>query len=261
MDNKKFKSILQNALEKQIPASQINLLPAVQAHLVAGKKSFLRQGENMNKNRTKRLMLSVLTVIAILVITLITPQGRAFAQNVLQFFVRIDSDTLPIQSFQLTPIPKTITPDPGYIFNQSVMEAGHKAGFTVLMPTFLPKILSFEGVSYEPEHNIVRIFYSYEDTTNGLVIREEQFQTIDDCELCGVVGASADIKILQIGDVAGEYVEGVWNLTDNGPIWISDPYLKTLRWQENGIAFEISYMGMPEKVTKADLIAIAESLK
>jgi hypothetical protein len=261
MDNKNVKSILQDALEEQIPASQINLLPAMQSRLVAGKKSYQPQGENMNKNRTKRLVLSVLTAIVIIAMTLITPQERTFAQNILRFFTRANSDTLPIQSFQLTPIPKTITPDRGYIFNQSVIEAGQKAGFMVLVPTFLPKVLSFEGGSYEPDHNIVRIFYSYEDTTNGLVIREERFQTSDDCELCGTVGASADIEILQIGDVAGEYVEGVWNLTDNGPIWVSDPYLKTLRWQKNGIAFELLYMGPPEEVTKSDLVAIADSLK
>ncbi len=41
----------------------------------------------------------------------------------------------------------------------------------------------------------------------------------------------------------------------------SDPYLQTLRWQANGMAFELLYMGPPDSVTRADLIAIAESLK
>ena len=39
MDDKNIKSGLEDALEAQIPASQINLLPVVEAHLVAGKRS------------------------------------------------------------------------------------------------------------------------------------------------------------------------------------------------------------------------------
>jgi hypothetical protein len=261
MKHQTIKSVLQNALEDLIPAYQINLLPAIQAHLVAGKRSLLQQGVDMNKIGNRKIVVSALIIIALLTIVLITPQGRALAQSILQFFTRAESDTLPIQPFQLTPIPETVTPDPGYVFDKTVIEAGKEAGFAVLMPTFLPKTLAFEGASYEPDLHIVRIFYSYDSTTNGLVIREEHFQTSDDCELCGVVGAGADIKIIQIGGITGEYVEGVWKLTDNGPVWESDPYLKTIRWQKNDIAFELLYIGSPEDVTKSDLVAIAESMK
>src|SRR5215216_4660616 len=94
MDNKHIKSILEDALEDRIPGSQINLLPSIQSHLVAGKT--LQQGEQMNKNRTKRLILSALAAIVVIAMALITPQGRAFAQNILQFFVRAGSDSLPV---------------------------------------------------------------------------------------------------------------------------------------------------------------------
>ena len=45
MDSKKIQSILQDALEEEIPASQVNLWPAVKANLVAGKSQLLQQGE------------------------------------------------------------------------------------------------------------------------------------------------------------------------------------------------------------------------
>ncbi|HLF91267.1 MAG TPA: hypothetical protein VI451_20145, partial [Anaerolineales bacterium] len=61
-------------------------------------------------------------------------------------------------------------------------------------------------------------------------------------------------------NVTGEYVEGVWKLNGTSKDWESDPYLKTMRWQVNGIAFELLFMGPPDSVTKAELIAIAESL-
>lgn len=83
----------------------------------------------------------------------------------------------------------------------------------------------------------------------------------DDCELCGKVGADAAIEKVSIAGNEGEYAEGVWKLTDQGPVWEADPYLKTMRWQENGMAFELLYMGPPETLTKDDLIAIAASIK
>ena len=100
MDRKNIKSILQDALEEEVPASSINLLPAVQSRLVAGKKQKTQQGETMNKTPMKRLVFAVLTVAALTVISLATPQGRAFAQSVLQLFKRAESDSFPLQPWQ-----------------------------------------------------------------------------------------------------------------------------------------------------------------
>ena len=55
----------------------------------------------------------------------------------------------------------------------------------------------------------------------------------------------------------GEYVMGVWNLTDNGPVWLPEPSLQTLRWKTDATFFEIVYQGT--KLTKADLLAIARA--
>lgn len=64
---------------------------------------------------------------------------------------------------------------------------------------------------------------------------------------------------VQIGEINGQYVEGIWSETDQGWIWEDEPYLKMLRWQANGMAYELRYTGV--KITKEDLIAIAESMK
>jgi hypothetical protein len=37
--------------------------------------------------------------------------------------------------------------------------------------------------------------------------------------------------------------------------------MKTLRWQANGMAFELMFMGPPDAVSKNDMIAVAASLK
>jgi hypothetical protein len=215
--------------------------------------------------RRRAYAVTGLTLMLAAALLIFSPQGRALAQGLLHFFTHATSDTVLV-----TPLPQTTTQDPGYVFNKVIAEVEQQAGFDVLEPNRLPvdpsgqQILSFEGASFEPEHNIVRIFYRYalggDDITDGLVLREQRFQTVEDCELCGLVGASAAVETVQIGDVTGEYVEGVWKVDDSGAWnWVSDPYVKTLRWQIGDIAFEIQYFGL--EVEKADLIAVAESMK
>ncbi|MFT3891335.1 MAG: hypothetical protein QM730_06850 [Anaerolineales bacterium] len=48
MDNKNIRSVLEEALENDIPSSEIDLASAVQSRLVAGKKYQRQQGEKMN---------------------------------------------------------------------------------------------------------------------------------------------------------------------------------------------------------------------
>lgn len=94
-----------------------------------------------------------------------------------------------------------------------------------------------------------------------MVLRQEPGLTTDECVLCGKVGADTAVQEVSIAGVYGEYVEGVWNLTEQGPVWEADLYLKTMRWQNNGMAFELMYMGPPDTLSKQDMIAIAESMR
>ena len=55
MDDKEIQSILQDVLEEEIPASQIQLWPAVNANLLAGKRRTCFQGEKMNTTKTLRM--------------------------------------------------------------------------------------------------------------------------------------------------------------------------------------------------------------
>ena len=419
MDNKEIKSILQDALEEQIPASQVNLLPAVQARLVARKQSLVQQGENMNKTRNRKLALSAMTIVALLAVILTTPQGRAFAQSVLHLFTRAESDTLPLQPWQIPPsevvqadataLPPSqlitiisdaerlagfdaaelaSTPD-GFTFlgarlygnaisleyeaqggggnliimqshdgfiqsdwdkvpteaiipvkigevdgefvqgtfvvstgdtsatwhsdapilrlrwmkddiwfemtkfgdvesieylNQAGLielaknmtftpvetntnpyplnmeEAAKLAGYQILVPS--QEVLAgyqFNGATYDPKNNMVSLFYA-NAAGEGFMVSEQKLGAPEDIyPLQGVVGASAPIEEIKVGDFQGEYIEGVWNLTDNGPVWLSEPALKTLRWKTDVLFVEIVYGGT--EMMKDDLIAFAESMK
>lgn len=269
MNEKQFKRVMVHLAEEQVPADA-DLWPAIRARLETSKAQTPKGDFSMNAKTNHRRGLRLAATIALALLAgvgllLATPQGRVWAQGVLQFFTRAESDTLPVQAWQLTPIPTaetTPTPDPASILDasQTVAAVEQQAGFDVLEPTWLPPVLSFAGASLEPDHPIARIFYRLEDT-NGLVLREQPFARTEDCQLCGEVGASAAVETVKIGDATGEYAEGVWSLTDSGPVWQNDPYLKTLRWQLGDMALELQFMGPPDAVTKEDLIAVAESLK
>ena len=125
MDRKNIKSILQDALEDQIPTSQINLLPVIQSHVIAGKKSLLLQEENINKIPTRQFAFFVLIVIAVL--ALITPQGRAWAQEVVQFFRKINSDTIQLSDEQSRSM-------------NEFLEQMNKPYDLPLMPVFIPPV-------------------------------------------------------------------------------------------------------------------------
>ena len=135
------------------------------------------------------------------------------------------------------------------------------------------------GANYNVAHQAAEIFYLVDQNRwpglqDGLTLFEQPIAGTD-CDLCSfvvgdlaaseadyayqVVGADATIDIVQIGNITGQYVEGNWQAQDNrGMKWFDDPYRKYLRFQKNGMAFELVYTGMD--IGKDELIAIAESI-
>lgn len=266
-----LQSTLTHLAEDQIPSKEINLWPVIRLRMAANqptsRKRLLKPAKELRNTRRLQYTLVVsLFVIGSIVILLATPQGRAWAQDILQFFTRAQSDALPVQPWQLTPQPTLATgtnsPDPANILEAklSVKEVEDQSGFEVKEPSWLPEHLSLVGATYDSSRSLVRIFYRLEES-NGLVLKEEFYASLDTCALCNQVGASASVVTVQVGDGIGEYVQGVWKLAENGPIWENDPYLQTLRWQTDGVAYQLQYMGPPEVLTKEDMVSIANSLK
>jgi hypothetical protein len=161
-------------------------------------------------------------------------------------------------------------------FTLDVNEVESLAGFDVLEPAWLPPVLFFEGAAFEPREwdrpkNTVKISYYFSSeklgpglASNGIVITQQPLDSLEGCTLgtgC-LVGAGAEVEPVQIGGLPGEYLIGVWQADNAGNwIWVHEPYLQRVRWQNRDMAFEILYMGPPEEITKTDLIAIAESMR
>jgi hypothetical protein len=177
---------------------------------------------------------------------------------------------------------QTATEDPllyiKEMYAQSVDQVQQTAGFKLALPTRLPETLTFLGARFDPDQKTAAAFYWFNvhsGITDGLSVSEQPTKGSNDCNLCGFVlgdgtdldkqapgkevGKDAKIDTVQIGGVSGQYVEGTWSGTDKGWVWDADPYLKTLRWQANGTAYELSYMGMG--IEKEDMLTIAQSIK
>jgi hypothetical protein len=274
MDNKKIQSILHDALEKEIPSSEVDLWQAVKSDLVAGK----HQGEKMNTNQPRRIAFTLLIIAAVLALALITPQGRAFAQNILQFFVRSESDVLPVPTSEpvswvdLTPgvPPPTKTPlPPMAIFASECGDFGNptctveqirnKVDFTVREPANIPEGLYFIGATGGPDN--IYLLYYYENQSGGLSITVERWAGAPSPET-GLVGASATVEQVQIGDLPGEYFKGsfVYEDGETTATWVPDFGIETLRWVDNGISYTMNYSYPLVALEKEGMIAIAESM-
>ncbi len=415
MDRKNIQSILKDAVEQEVPPSTIDLLPNVKERLVAGIN---QQGEKMNSTssrRMSRVVLASLAVVALLAMAFITPQGRAFAQSVLQFFRRSESNVLPLPTEMVAPTPAegeptALPPSPmmsvqeaervagfdaqelptvpdgleylgaqgtpgsisiqyevrggggALVINESphgfvqsewdqapveaisqvmvgdvdaeivqgvyvvypndpnaarwnsdapvlrlrwvkdgiyfemakfggveaiayldqdalialaatisnepesessrvddTQDANKRVPFTVLSPLTIPDGMTLQATSYDPALQLVSLSYGYSGDDLRILIKQQPVELPENCSLCGLVGTSASVQEVQVNGVPGEYAEGVWELTNNGPAWRDDPYLKTLRWQANGMAYELIYMG--DEMGKEQLVSIASSMK
>ena len=118
MDEKKIGSILRDALEEEIPSSQVKLWPAIQARLGAVRKPLGQQGKTTRpviSQRLSRVVLIALILSTLMSVALITPQGRAFAQKIFHFFTVTEEKSFPIPTEQVFSIPSTETPIPTYV--------------------------------------------------------------------------------------------------------------------------------------------------
>ncbi len=264
MDNKNIQSILQDALEEKIPSSQVKLWPAVKASLVAGKT--LQQGENMNTTKPRRISRTafvIVTIVVLLTLTLVTPQGRAFAQEILQFFNRAESKVLPLSSDQIVSpeeaqsMPTAQPPAPLI----SVAEAEKTAGFDAKELPSVPKGFEFAGamaidggisIQYQAQGNGGQLVIN--ESTSGFM-QSDWDQAPEDA-----------ITQVRIGELDAEIVQGSYVVYtgETSARWNPDAPILRLRWIEEGIWFEMAKFGGVESIAyldQAGLIALAESMR
>jgi len=265
MNQQNIHTVLRDALEKEIPAAQIELWPSVKDNLVAGKHQSAQQGEKMITPKTHRVLRFAIAntmIAALLAVTLVTPQGRAFAQNLLQFFTRTGSSSFPLQPSQIEEsepnlvAPTAIPPAP-FI---SVAEAEAQVGFEAAELPYVPDGFNYLGARISG--NVINIEYETQDKGGHLIIRQSQEGFIQSD--WDKVPADAVIPV-KIAELDGEYVQGTFVVypDETSATWNPNAAILRLRWQKDGVWFEMTKFGNVEAIEYLDqaaLIALAESL-
>jgi hypothetical protein len=264
MNDKEIRSILQDALEEEIPPAQVNLWPAVRASLVAGKRQPVQQGANMKTERLYRLPRLAAVgaiVVALLAVALLTPQGRALSQTILEFFTRVEDTAVPVPppapaaGESEAPVPTALPPSPLI----SVAEAEAQAGFDVAELPAVPEGFDYLGarlygdtvsIEYQtPDYDHLRIQQSQQD------LNQSEWDSVP---------AEAVIPV-KIGHLDGEFAQGmfvVWS-GETTATWYPEAPLLRLRWAKDGVRFEMTKHGDGEAIEyldQAGLVELAESL-
>lgn len=191
--------------------------------------------------RVSLAIAAVLTVVLTAFLTL--PPLRALAQEVIDgLFNRANSDVLATTGSVV------FSPADYNHFPNTVAELEQMVGEDIFVPTFIPSGYAFFGGRYNNELDTIELDYRYQDTECSCEFIVRRFgAAASPLE----IGASAAIEIAQVGDVAGEYVQGTWRArirqdsqtgkeTFEPAQWIADPASQRLRWREGEFLFEIS---------------------
>jgi hypothetical protein len=265
MNKKTIRSTLQDALEEEIPSSQINLWPAVRASLVAGNENRVQQGENMKTKRlyrVPRFAFVVAIVVTLLAVALLTPQGRAFSQSIIQFFRRAEDTTFALRPSQIVtnePDPSAPTAEPPAPLI-SVTEAETQVGFDVAGLPLVPDGFHYLGARLYGD--AVSIEYETEGHGGHLAIKQSQQGFVQsDWDR---VPANAVVPV-KIGELDGEFAQGTFVVYagETMATWNPDAPILRLRWVRDGVWFEMTKFGDVKEIEYLDravLIELAESL-
>ena len=219
----------------------------------------------MNTTRPHRIprpAFAILMIVALLAVALVTPQGRTFAQSVLQFFMRSESTTFPLRPSQIM----TSEPDPSAptamppVSLISVAEAEARAGFGVAVLPFVPDGFNYLGARLYG--NAISIEYEAQGGGGNLIIMQSQEGFIQSD--WDKVPANAIVPV-KIGGLDGEFVRGTFvvYVGETSATWNPNAPILRLRWVKDDVWFEMTKFGdvkAIEYLDQAGLIELAESL-
>lgn len=202
--------------------------------------------------RRRFVTTTVFAVLTLAVLLAATPQGRAFAQNVLRYFVRAESDTRPVPNLALVD-PNTST-SPGALLEKrlpfeetcgdlfsprcSLDKLSPMVAFPLSGLEVTPDNVDFIGATGGPGQ--VTLVYAGEGLNGTLMLSEEP---LDPDKQPLQIAASATVETVSIGGVTGEYVQGVWFSIspDDNVTWNTDATVQTLRWEADGILYTMVF--------------------
>ena len=191
-----------------------------------------------------------------------TPQGRAFAQDVLQIFTRASGNSFPLQPGpKETPGPESDKVNALMMFG-SMGEAEAAIGFdAVEFPVELQGYV-FRNIETNPALRI--LIMRYDAVGGGGELSFAQSLSSFASNAWSEVPPTAIEKVV-VGDKDGEYAQGMFVVLPgaDSATWQADAPVFRLRWKDGDRWFSLEKMGdvyPTEWLDKQSMIALAESL-
>lgn len=230
--------------------------------------------------RHRLINAAVFAVLAVTLFIAATPQGHAFAQGVLQFFVRAESDTRLVPTlvavvsapgeptaddtanqFPETRLPFEETCGDIYHARCGLDEIRSMVAFPVKGLESTVDGLTFAGATGGPEQ--VLLVYTSENVNGSLTITQEPAGAGK--QPVRQVAASAVVEPVSINGKAGEYVQGSWYSAGakDGISWTADPFVQTLRWEADAVLYTMVFCAGKDtgsKLDKDDMQYLAEQM-
>ena len=222
-----------------------------------------------------RRALALLTLILVVAGLLLTPQGHALAQQILQFFTPTKSETFQVsddllvsvtamaRSSPATRVPAISTVDPmgSVTYFEQIAKVEAQVGFDLKEFTGTPDGTAFARVTVFPDPGIVII--AYEMPGGSLVLKQGLGKFPQDGRWQLV--PSDAVQSVVVEGSPGEYLQGYFMVLagETEAAWRDDPMLQRLRWREGDHWFEIQesiYPGRQGYIDKDGMIRLAVSM-
>ncbi|GEM_PF-5539979 len=227
----------------------------------------LRKGIDFTIDRKWMPVMTALGIILLVV-------GMIFAQQIFDIFTQVESDQ-HIVSVMYGMGEEQVINRP-----ISIEQASMKVDFPISIPSYVPEAYQHVGVFYWNEEERISIHYqcgSYRQLIVSLIASSLDNMSDLENQNLGIldVGASANIELMNINGVEGQYVRGAWivnapsiqfeevddqwtrTYNNNGEVstlipssqipvqgkWHNESELQRLLWYHDGILYIISNIG------------------
>jgi hypothetical protein len=161
-------------------------------------------------------------------------------------------------------------------FPLTLGEASAEAGYAVQMLGILPEGFEFRGARFEADRQAVQQYFVLAAHT-GPVIASQFTLVQQPGPFDSLIGPSAEVELVTIGEVPGEYVAGGWSYNPSGTLTEADGTivqqfrweqtmvpLQRVRWAKDGFFFELAFIGSDTQdgyLVADELVALAASVR
>lgn len=255
MTQRKLYGLFAQLAQDQHDVTDTDLWPAIKSSILQDHNHL--QGKDPMKTqpiwRPVRTWAAVGVVLTLMVsFFTITPPGRAWAQEILHFFVPQENNELPVSDPAPAPlveaapesapqvVPEAISCLDSPFPNCTIDEAQQYVDFPIAFPAEMPADFTFEGVQVRDNG----VLLAFSAPKGGYYLYETPFTAEE--MVANPVGEAVDIKVLTVNGQHAEYVEGMWYGMPNEKgaiLWDNNDSVRTLIWAVDGIEYKLVSSG------------------